>query len=389
MKAILLLTVASMWLLAETTAMSFESFKQKTLKNSNTINAQKLSIDIAQKEQSLSENYANPSIGAGSNRYENDKGWEIGFAQPVRLPGFGSDLKRLNDSKVEFAVASYQQKRAEFIRNLEISYTEFVYQKQSILLLQRELELAKRIESISKNRLKNGVGTRAKHLRATIETKSVETKLLAQKQNANNYYFRLLELASISKQPLLEAKFIYPVLRDFNSSKALNPELIKIQKEAERFENEAKVANHGIKSIDISAGYEKEPDDKILSFGASMALPIFSTSKERVQLARIKANQNAYELKQLKIRQKLQKSALINSLSTLKEQYSALLTQQESQEKLLKLYQEGYEISKGSLLELIDVKNSLLQTGKNLLDINRDANLQRIQLNYIQGTYNE
>ncbi len=389
MRAVLLLIATYVWLLADSTTISFKEFKEEALKSSNIINAQKLSIDIAEKESIISKNYDNPSIEAGSNRYENDKGWEVGFAQPVRLPGFGSDLKRLNESKVELEVASYQQKRAEFIRNLEISYTEFVYQKESILLLQRELELAKEIEAISKSRLKNGVGTRAKHLRATIETKSVETKLLAQKQSANNYYFRLLELASISKEPLLEAKFIYQVLRDFNSSKSLNPELIKIQKEADRFENEAKVANHGIKSIDISAGYEREPDDKILSFGASIALPIFSRSKERVQLARIKANQNAYELEQIKIKEKLQKSALIKSLSTLKEQYSALLNQQEAQERLLKLYQEGYEISKGSLLELIDVKNSLLETGKNLLDTKRDANLQRIQLNYIQGTYNE
>ncbi len=388
MKVILLLIALSIWLLADTT-MSFKEFKKEALKNSNTINAQKLSIDIALQDADISQSYANPSIEAGKNRFKDDSGWQVGISQSIRLPGFGSDLKNLNNSKIELSKATFLQQKALFIRELESRYIDFVYQEQTLLLLKKELKLAKEIENISKNRLQNGVGTKANHLRASIETNSVETKFFSQKQNVNSYYFKLLELVSKTKSKPLEARFIYPVLEDFNSSKNSNPTINKMQKVKQLLKDEIEVANNGIKSIDILAGYEKEPDDKILSLGASITLPIFTTSKEISGLARIKQRQNAYKLEQLKISEKLQKKALLKSLSTLKEQYSSLLTQQEAQKNLLNLYQEGYKISKGSLLELIDVKNRLLQTSKDLLDTNRDANMQRIQLNYIQGTYNE
>lgn len=388
MKVILLLIALCVWLLADTT-VSFKEFKQEALKNSNTINAQRLSVDIAQKNADISQSYANPSIEAGQNRFKDDSGWQASISQPIRLPGFGSDLKNLNNSKIELSIATFKQQKALFIKELESRYTDFVYQKQTLLLLQKELKLAKEIEDISKNRLQNGVGTKANHLRAAIETKSVETKFFSQKQSVNNYYLRLLELVSKTKSDPLESVFIYPVLEDFNSSKTSNPTIEKMQKLEQLLKDEIKVANNGIKSIDISAGYEKEPDDKILSLGASISLPIFTTSKEQAKLASIKQRQNSYKLEQLKISEELQKEAFLKSLSTLKEQYSSLLTQQDAQERLLNLYQEGYKISKGSLLELIDVKNRLLQTSKNLLDTNRDTNLQRIQLNYIQGTYNE
>ncbi len=388
MKAILLLMALTFWLLADTT-MSFKEFKLEALKNSNTINAQKLSIDIALQDADISQSYANPSIEAGKNRFKDDSGWQVGISQAIRLPGFGSDLKNLNNSKIELSYAAFTQQKALFIKELESRYIDFVYQKQTLLLLQKELDLAKEIENISKNRLQNGVGTKANHLRALIETKSVETKFFAHIQSVENYHLRLLQLASKTKLDSLEAKFIYPVLEDFNYNKTSSPTLEKMQKLNTLLKNEIEVAGNGIKSIDISAGYEKEPDDKILSLGVGIALPIFSTSREKAGLARIKQRQNSYELEQLKISEELQKEALLKSLSMLKEQYKSLLAQKEVQINLLELYQESYKISKGSLLELIDVKNRLLQTSKDLLDTNKDANKQRIQLNYIQGTYNE
>ncbi len=389
MKAILLLISVSLWVLAET--ISFDSFKQKALEDANILKQAKLDKDIVEKEVDISLSFSNPSMEVGISRYKNsdDKGLLVGLSQPVRTPWFGSDLKDLNSAKGEVAKASYLQAKAQFSKNLEMFYTSFVYQKELESLLLMELKLAKRIEDIAKNRLQNGVGTKTAYLRASIESGAIENRLLFQKQQTKEYYFKLLTYSSIDAVYNLEAKFIYPVSRALKSKTILNPDLLKAQKEQKRLEFETKTLSNSIKTFDISAGYEKEPEDKIISIGASVDLPIFGVNREKEQLSRIKANQNRIFLNQLEIKQNLQKTLLQSSLKTLTNQHKGLQTQQIEQEKLLKLYEEGYKISKGSLLELIEVKNTLLQTSKSLLDIKQEANLKQIELNYIQGNYNE
>ena len=390
MKIVVLLISTSLWLLAEGTPISFESFKQKALNEANIIKGAKLYTKKVEQESKLSSNFANPYIGASlNNRHEDDNGFDVGLSQAIRLPGFGSDLKSLNSAKVEASKASYMQTRAEFSKELESYYTHFVYQKSLETLLQREIELAKRIENIANNRLQNGAGTKASYLRAAIETKAIQNRVHSQKLYTKEYYFNLLSLASLGNEIEIEAKFIYKTEAVVDTNLSLNPNILKVKKEQMRLNKEIDAIDHTIKSIDLSVGYEKEPNDEILSVGLGVSLPIFSTTKEQVQLAKIKVNQNTLLLDQLLVKQKLKVGSLKSSLKTLNEQYIALLSLQSKQENLLKLYEEGYEISKGSLLELIDVKNSSLQTSRGLLDIQKEANLKKIELNYIQGTYNE
>ncbi len=369
--------------------IGYDEFKKIALKNSNIIKKAKLIIKESKKNSEIELSFSNPSLGFNANRYEYENGWALELSQSIRLPSFGSDLKSLNIAKQEVAKASYLQIRAKFIRDLEKSYTSFVYQKHLELLLLEELKLAKKIENIAKSRLQNGVGTKATYLRAAIETQSIENRLLSQKLSIKQHYFELLSLASLTKQMQIEAKFIYPIEVDTTHHIGLNPDIIKAKLEQKKLNKEAKVLSHSIKSIDVLFGYEKESQDKIISLGAGLTLPIFSISKKQAQLAYIKANQNALELEQLKTKQELQKITLKNSLSTLIKQYNSLKTQKVEQERLLTLYEEGYQISKGSLLELIEVKNTLLQTSKNLLDIQKEANFKIIELNYLQGLYNE
>jgi len=60
-----------------------------------------------------------------------------------------------------------------------------------------------------------------------------------------------------------------------------------------------------------------------------------------------------------------------------------------TKDQLLKMYIEKYKISQASILELQNVKNSVIQTKKEFLQIKLALNENAINLNYIQGDISE
>ena len=62
---------------------------------------------------------------------------------------------------------------------------------------------------------------------------------------------------------------------------------------------------------------------------------------------------------------------------------------EKDQNELLLLFEEGYRISKGSLLDLLLTKRKLVSTRKTLIETVKLLNEQKIQLNYLQGKYND
>ncbi len=120
-----------------------------------------------------------------------------------------------------------------------------------------------------------------------------------------------------------------------------------------------------------------------------MHLPIFNTNREEARIAKIRNKQGLLKLETLQREEVLKIKSLKKTLSHLRSQHIALEKQHKKQQKLLRLFEEGYRISKGSLLELISVKNSVIQKRKQLLQIQKEANLNTSELNFIQGRYND
>ncbi len=392
MKAILFLT--PILICTHLIAMDFQEFKQKATQSAYTLKSATLSIEAAKQRAQILQRFEDPSITLQGARFDEeslkaDDGWAFGISQAIRLPHVGSDLSDLAMIEQEASQASFTLTLASFSKNLETLYSDYVYQTKLSLLIKEELALATRLEKITRLRLKNGFGTKTQRMMATLEKENIQTKLEAQKNSIQLSYFALLSFANFSEEPILEARFIYPFKHHFKDTNRTNPTLLKTATSHKKATKEIDVASHSIKSFELFGEYEREPDAKIQRIGVSLKVPLFNANKQEMQLAKIYAKKSALTLQAQKRVQALEIKSLKNTLQHLFKQYSALEKQRKKQQKILRLFEEGYKISKGSLFELIAIKNRVITKRKHLLQIQKESNLKQIELHFIQGTYND
>jgi len=386
MKAILLLIfIVNFYMYA----MDFDEFKQRAVKNSDSLKSKKLSILLAKKRADFSQSLQNPTFEVDRSKFDDERGWRISLSQPIRFLGVGSDLELLNNAKVDEAEANFITLRALFNKNLEILYSEYVYEKSLDKLVKEELKLSSRLENITKERLKNGVTTKAKLMMATLEKENIQNKLLIQQNSSLEKFLNLLAFSNLEDVKKLDAKFIYDFSTSHIEQNSLNPLLLKMQKQKQRSELKAKSLNHTIKSFEIFGEYEDEPDGDIARVGVAFSLPLFKQNSKEAEFAKIEATQIALMKKAKEIEQKVKVRYLKNSISILKQQFLSLKEQLKKQQQLLELFEEGYKISKGTLLELIEVKNRLIDQKAKLFYTQKEANIKQIELNFIKGRYND
>jgi hypothetical protein len=103
----------------------------------------------------------------------------------------------------------------------------------------------------------------------------------------------------------------------------------------------------------------------------------------------IKMRQAELDRQQLHASETMRRVSLQSAIRDLSVQYRSLEALRKEQQELLGLFEEGYRISKGSLLDLMLTKRRLIETGKALLQTKKLANDQRIELNYLQGKYHD
>jgi outer membrane protein TolC len=369
--------------------MDFEEFKKEAINNSNTLKSEKLSVLLAKKRADFSQSIQNPTVEVEESRFDDERGWRVALSQPIRFLGVKSDLNSLNSAKIEEAKANFLLTKALYKKNLEILYSEYVYEKGLQTLINRELKLANHLESITKQRFKNGVGTKAKLMMATLEKEDIKNRLLAQKDITLKKFLNLLRFANLENIEDLDANFIYDFSTATKESNSSNPSMIKLEKQRQRTLLKSKSLNHAIKSFDLFGEYEDEPDGDIGRVGVALAIPLFKQNSKEAELAQIESTKISLIQKSKEIEQKVQTRYLKSSILNLKQQYLSLKEQQNREQQLLKLFEEGYKISKGSLLELIEVKNRLIQTRQRTLLVQKEANIKQIELNFIEGRYND
>ena len=142
------------------------------------------------------------------------------------------------------------------------------------------------------------------------------------------------------------------------------------------------------KSYTLQAGIEKEPDQSILRLGVSIPITLHHNKEEKA-LAKLKMQQLTLDKAQAKVDLKSQRAMLKASILTLSTQYQALKKLKAEQSALNQLLLEGYEIAQGSIFEMMNAKNRLIQTRKSLLQTQKMINTQKIELRFIQGQYND
>ena len=91
-----------------------------------------------------------------------------------------------------------------------------------------------------------------------------------------------------------------------------------------------------------------------------------------------------------------------NEKNSIQTEHSKLLIQRELLEKLklknenvlklkmevLEMFLEKYKVSQTTLMQLLNIKNQVIQTKENLIKINIALNQNAININYIQGDIN-
>ncbi|BDY13723.1 TolC family protein [Hydrogenimonas cancrithermarum] len=372
-------------------AVDFKTFETMALQNAPAMQAARLENNAAKLQGRIALRYANPSIegevsGFDADAGGSDTGWRTAISQPVRVFGLGHDLQRYADRLNILAEKGYEKGRAGFMVQLRHRYVDYVKAVHAKALLEQKIALAKRLETIAQERFENGAGTRAKVMQASLQRIAAETKLIEGQREIVARYYDLLADAGMTEQVTLDAAFLYPVEVDNHADTALkNPELQAMQALSNLYEAEAKTHDRSIKAYQLFAEYEEEPDQSIARFGVGIDLPLFNRNKEEYQLARIRVQQASLRVAQLKSEQKAQLESLQLQLATLGKHYAALKQRLEKEQELLSLFEEGYRAAQSSLLDLIQTKNALIDTKRQLLETEYLANLYHIQIDYLKG----
>ncbi len=375
-------------------AMDFETFKQMALERSPQLKSFAMQHDVAVQEGELSLMYANPMVEIEASRFDakaggSDNGWLAMVEQPFRVPGLGDDLRSRSDARQRLAQNMLFKGRAGFVASLERAYTTFVHAKKMIEITDSEIVIAERMENIAAERYADGAATKAQMMQARLERMEAENRKLAWRQRSDAARFQMLTLAGMSEEISLDVRFLYPVRTVGGDRELESPDIALARSRSEALRAEAASQDYALREWNLYGEYEDEPDQAIARVGLSAALPFFNAGKQQARLTRLRATQNDLDAEQLARSQSVRLKALETLLKNAEVRFSALQGLQKQQQELLALYEEGYRLSGSGLLELILAKRRLVQTRKSLLDLERDANSGRIELNYLEGKYNE
>ncbi len=389
-KTLVLFTTLSLSLFG----MSYEAFKAYTLKHSPVLRQQQLEISVAKTENAIALRTPNPTLSVTGAAFDpkegtNDFGYAVALSQSVRTDSFYEGVRATADAYLSLAQAYATQGRAGFLRRLEKLYTDYIYQRKLLSLLQEEFTLSQKVAALVFKRYKNGSETKVAYLQAKTQTTMLKAELYGVRQARDTLYYRLLSAAGIEKKVTLAPRFIYDVTFETQPSDKPSPaEKILLAKER-RYRSEAMRAEGGFTHYEISTELEKEPDQSIFRVGVTLPLAINHNRSEERMLAKLKQNRVALERRRLVVTQKHRKRMLKSALKELTLQYRALQNLEKEQKELAALLQESYTLSKNSLFELMTAKNRLIRTRKALLRTQKTINEKKIELRFLQGAYND
>ena len=386
MRSLILLVAA----VASAAAIDYTEFETMALKLSPALQKARLESDAALQRGRIALRYENPSLEGELGRYDPDdeaaaNGWRVTLSQPIRIFGLQRQLEAYAEAMQRVAEYGFQERRAAFVALLRTRYSAYVREAALAELIDEEIELARRLESIAKTRLENGAGTRAQLMQAALERIDAETRRIEQRRRVVEYYYALLEAAALDKEIPLQTAFIYPVERLLMHKSPQNPRLKWLEAQRTLHERKARSEDHPIRSFNLFAEFENEPDQSVARVGLGLDLPLFGRNLEERRLSAIRARQAELTLRQLESAQRIELQSLLKQSEALAERYESLRKRLEKERELLALFEEGYRTAQSSLLELIETKNGLIETERALLDTRYQANLHRIRIDYLKG----
>ncbi|OQX75055.1 MAG: hypothetical protein B6D59_00545 [Campylobacteraceae bacterium 4484_4] len=375
--------------------IDFETFKARIMRDSPLLQSLRLKEKIVQQRGEITLLRQNPSLEIEGNRLDEkngahgDTGWRIGYTQPMRVPGLFSNLKKSTTAKIHTQRLEIRRSFAAFSARLERLYTEYVYTAKRTELAQKEVQIASRLEKITRSRLKSGFTSRAKLMQIALERREARYRALLWKQKSENAYFNLLSHAGVEHNVTLQKRFLYDPATPPLPTSLQNPDLLAKKSRTKALKLEAASYDYRIRSWNLFGEYEDESDQRIARLGVAIDLPFSGQNQERAKLLRIEAKANELRTEAFEKRQRIRLRALESRVKHLRERYRFIRSLIRDQKRLLRLFEEGYRLSGGELLDLISAKNRLIAHKTTLLDLQRESNIQIIEQNYLEGKYYE
>lgn len=370
---------------------SFDEFLKEAIKNSAYLKSSDLSRLQAKQQGDTLTRYENPSIDVEYSKFspkngDDDNGYRVSYTQPLRLWGIGNDKAKLSDAMIQSADTKKALNHAEFTCNLSLLYNTYANKKKYLLLGDKELEIGKRIYTISKERHKAGTISKGELLQANISYEMTKTKIQTTKLESLENYFSLLDYAGSTKE--VEIDFTYNFSKE-QKANALNPDLLYYKQQQNESLALSQVNSNKLEFIDLVGEYENEPDQDIFRLGASIPLALFNTNSQEKRIAKLEADKFSLlvQSKNAKLKMQISKLEKTNAmLNSLRKQHQNTL---ELQLQVLKMFEQGYKIANVNLLELQYIQNKLIKTEESLIDVETSLNENAIWHNYITGAYNE
>jgi cobalt-zinc-cadmium efflux system outer membrane protein len=385
-------TIIGLFLLANLHAISYGELLEKALKNNASLQINKSQEQRANLEGQIETRRQNPNIefevaDFSSKRLlrENAFGTRVGISQSLLLPSVKEDKKTLAQSRVEVEKQSFELEKSEFIYRFNMHYLAFREAVEKEQLQQEALEISKKIRFVVEGRFNAGSIAKSEVLQARIEEHTVLNQgkqLSLESLRKNN---ALLRFANVQENTTVSS------YHNFNekTTTSLHPFLSLTEKKEEVARAELAVASHTMQSIELFSEIEAEPDQDIFRVGISIPLPIFNKNSQEKQLAKIEINNQKLALASAKRALDLELAQLQNEITeqeALKVNYESLA---EEENRLLRMYQQGYRLAKVNLLKLSNIKKELLRTKENLLATRFSIEKNIIKINYLKGAYNE
>lgn len=250
-----------------------------------------------------------------------------------------------------------------------------------------ELQIAKKIYDISVARLQSGTISKGVKLQAQVDFEMSENSKDFLSLNSMQSYYSLLKFAGVNEEIELDSVYDFTISADVQNIN--NPELEVFKAQQNQAFREAKLNSNSVEWINLFTELENEPEQDIVRVGLNFPLTIFNDKSQEKMISTLQVSRTELLIKNENSRlnielKKLQKER--QSLFRLSENSEKILS---TQLELLKMYEDGYEISNINLLQLQDIKNRVIETKRTLIQIHTALNQNAIYTNYTQGSYNE
>ena len=352
--------------------VSFEIFLNEAIKDSPYLHSSTLAVQQAKESGDILTRYENPSLELAYSDFSPDigsraNGYRVSYTQPIRLWNIADAKKSLAKGMLDSAKATFSQKKAIFIRDISLAYSSYIERVKLLTLAKEELEIAKTIYDISKERYDSGTISRGLILQAKIDYETIKIATDSLALQSQQTYYQMLKFAGITRELKLQDSYSFELLK--KSRDIHNPNIEILQAQHKKALSQIEIDSKPVEWINAFAEYEVEPDQNIARVGVNFPLAVFNMKSQEKRIANLQVSRVELLIDNEEKSLQIEQNRLQNERKSLKvlrlENENVLVSELE----LLTMFQNGYKIANINLLQLQAIKNRLISTKKNIIQI--------------------